>query len=380
MQKRRITAIAVCFTLVMAIFAPLAVSADGTVVYQLATDAGIQAYAVGTEIDGYVGWDDSFLLRVGDVAATVIESRYGGNGIRISGRTDSWQGLDIQAGGCLGREGITLSDASYTIRVRGTVSGNVPLQLAGGDDPWTGFFGETVSGDFSIEHTFTTDAIMGNGFAARGHIRINNTGANTGDFEIHEIVIARGDSIPDELPGAVAIAEVPADEPELGDVPADNGEEEPVIDEPVIEEPIEVDPVVIDLPVVTVTDGVEIRLQIGNYIAHVDGQAQTLVAAPFIGEGDRTMVPFRFIGEAMGATVTHTDATANRNLVAHFVLGANAIDLEIGVRLYDDAGVYMGTPVIVGASTLVPARFVAERMGGVVAWDGGTQTVTITMN
>jgi len=55
------------------------------------------------------------------------------------------------------------------------------------------------------------------------------------------------------------------------------------------------------------------------------------------------------------------------------IMEVNGVDAEI------DAG--RGTsPVVTNGRTLVPIRAIIEAFGGVVGWDGNTQTVTLTMN
>ena len=202
---RRVVALALSFTLALSLFAPVIVSANDDVVYQLATEDFIQSQAVGTRLpDGYDVWGPTSLLRVGPSSYHIVASPFGGNGIRIGDRANAWQGIDVQVGGSLGFEGqVTLSDAEYTIRIRGHINRNARLQLAGGDSPQSGFFGETVNGDFSVEHTFTLEDLRASGVHTRGHIRINTTDS-TSDLTIHEIVIARGTSIPEGIGVAVA--------------------------------------------------------------------------------------------------------------------------------------------------------------------------------
>ena len=54
---------------------------------------------------------------------------------------------------------------------------------------------------------------------------------------------------------------------------------------------------------VTITgDGTEIKLTIGNKTAFVNGKPETLLAAPQV-VNNRTLVPFRFVGETFGYTV-----------------------------------------------------------------------------
>jgi len=57
-----------------------------------------------------------------------------------------------------------------------------------------------------------------------------------------------------------------------------------------------------------------IELFIGKNTAHINGQAAPLDAPPFIHEG-RTLVPFRFMGQSIGAQVEWNDATRTATIV-----------------------------------------------------------------
>ena len=60
---------------------------------------------------------------------------------------------------------------------------------------------------------------------------------------------------------------------------------------------------------VTITDGdKKIELIIGKREITVNGKTEKLDAAPFI-EDSRTLVPVRFISEALGAKVTYDEKT-----------------------------------------------------------------------
>lgn len=121
-----------------------------------------------------------------------------------------------------------------------------------------------------------------------------------------------------------------------------------------------------------------LRLVLDSTTYTLNGVAGILEVAPYSDAG-RTMVPFRFIGEAMNAEVTHTNANAAAGtpLIAHFVLGDVSLDLPMGETIVLD-GVDMGTPEIVNGRTLVPVRYVAVMMGAEVDWDATARAVTIT--
>ncbi|NPV90756.1 MAG: copper amine oxidase N-terminal domain-containing protein [Firmicutes bacterium] len=89
------------------------------------------------------------------------------------------------------------------------------------------------------------------------------------------------------------------------------------------------------------------------------------------------MVPMRVIFEALGATVQWDDATKTVTATKD----ATVIKLTIGseTAYKNDESVSLDAPgMIVDDRTLVPLRFVSEALGAQVAWDGATQTVSIT--
>jgi hypothetical protein len=93
-------------------------------------------------------------------------------------------------------------------------------------------------------------------------------------------------------------------------------------------------------------------------------------AVPFI-DGIRTMVPVRFIADALGAYVSWDDATRTVFIQS----GATVLSIPVDQPLPGD----MGRAIITGypARTFVPVRYVSEMLGAYVRWDGTTQAVYI---
>jgi len=97
--------------------------------------------------------------------------------------------------------------------------------------------------------------------------------------------------------------------------------------------------------------------------------------APVISEG-RTLVPLRYIFEALGAEVKWDAAT--RTVTG--IKGSDEIVLNIDSK---DAVVNGETrkpdvpATILNGRTLVPARFISESLGAEVLWDGDSKTVII---
>ncbi|MEW6388814.1 MAG: copper amine oxidase N-terminal domain-containing protein, partial [Thermodesulfobacteriota bacterium] len=91
---------------------------------------------------------------------------------------------------------------------------------------------------------------------------------------------------------------------------------------------------------------------------------------------DRTMVPLRAIFQALGAEVnwdgaTQTVTATRGDTVIILVIGSPA-------AFKDGQAVTLDQPaLLMGGRTMVPVRFVSEALGAEVNWDDATQTVTI---
>lgn len=108
----------------------------------------------------------------------------------------------------------------------------------------------------------------------------------------------------------------------------------------------------------------------------VDGRTLTFDVPPVI-EGGRNLVPLRAIFEALGANVhwegaTQTVTASRFGTVIQLQIGAktayvsgNPVTLDVPGR-------------ILAGRTLVPLRFVGEGLGASVVYDGTTKTIKIT--
>ncbi len=127
------------------------------------------------------------------------------------------------------------------------------------------------------------------------------------------------------------------------------------------------------------------ELTIGSNVikSEKDGAAseKTIDVAPYIVDGS-TMIPLRGLVEEMGAEISWDGAskkitikTADSEIVLqiwnYLVYVKNK---ELGEVRYT----LLNFPVIKDSRTFIPVRFVSEQLGYNVAWDGATQTVTIT--
>jgi hypothetical protein len=102
--------------------------------------------------------------------------------------------------------------------------------------------------------------------------------------------------------------------------------------------------------------------------------------SPFINGNERTMVPVRFISEALNYNV---DWDSKESIVT-VTDGKKTVKLSIDKKIFtiNDANKAMDTAAVSlpPGRTMVPVRFVSEALGAKVGWNGNTKTVTITTN
>ena len=107
----------------------------------------------------------------------------------------------------------------------------------------------------------------------------------------------------------------------------------------------------------------------------VGGQPLQLSPGPIERSG-RVFVPLRGIFERLGASVVYTAGTINATK------GATTVSLHIGstqATVNGQSQLLDVAPFIIGATTYVPLRFVAQSLGATVGYDAGTQVVSINM-
>ena len=122
-------------------------------------------------------------------------------------------------------------------------------------------------------------------------------------------------------------------------------------------------------------------LKIGSNVLNVTKGQESydvdLGVAPFIVSGT-TMIPLRGLLEEMGATIawdgTIDQITIEKKGNDTMVMQVEHEPVLIGGRRYS----MLIAPRIVNSRTFIPLRFVSEHLGYDVAWDGETQTITIT--
>ncbi|MBR5011239.1 MAG: trigger factor, partial [Clostridia bacterium] len=118
-------------------------------------------------------------------------------------------------------------------------------------------------------------------------------------------------------------------------------------------------------------------MTVNSDTAYVNGTAETLDTAPII-RGSRTMLPVRFVAEKLGATVEWDGATSTATVTK----GETVIKITIGAEnaTVNGESVALDAPAFIENSrTYMPVRFVAEKLGATVEWDGATSTAIITL-
>lgn len=109
----------------------------------------------------------------------------------------------------------------------------------------------------------------------------------------------------------------------------------------------------------------------------VEGNELAFDQPPVIEEG-RTLVPFRAIAEATGATVDWD----NDSQTVTCSLGNKIVQLTINSNkmITSEGEITLDVPAkIINSRTMVPLRALSESLGAKVDWDGATSTVNISM-
>jgi hypothetical protein len=98
--------------------------------------------------------------------------------------------------------------------------------------------------------------------------------------------------------------------------------------------------------------------------------------APFVSNG-RTLVPVRYLADALGAQTAWDAATQTITITS----GSTTVELVIGSTTIATNGTVSQmdvAPVVENGRTYLPARYIAQAFGNTVSWDAATQTTNIT--
>jgi len=122
-------------------------------------------------------------------------------------------------------------------------------------------------------------------------------------------------------------------------------------------------------------------LQIGSKNMYVNGKLVILDSVPIV-RNDRTLLPIRFVAEALGAQVGWDEAQQkvtiqdSKTKIEMWINKPTAI--VNGKTVYIDPANYKVVPILVNGRTMLPVRFVSESLGAEVEWNEAQQKVTIT--
>ncbi len=125
-------------------------------------------------------------------------------------------------------------------------------------------------------------------------------------------------------------------------------------------------------------DDEKIILTINQRTANVFGELVVNDVAPVI-RNDRTMLPARFVAEALGGTVDWNDMMKKVTIIKDELV----IEIYIGsaTAFVNGVAVTLDSPAFIeNDRTYLPIRFIAENLGATVTWNEGTQEVTIVPN
>lgn len=132
----------------------------------------------------------------------------------------------------------------------------------------------------------------------------------------------------------------------------------------------------------TADAGTIIKLTVGKSSYYVDNQLKTMDTEPII-ENSRTLLPIRYVAEAVGAKVTWNNSARKVTIT----LKGTTIELWIGknyalvngeYKFIDSTNTAVVPIIIEPGRTMLPLRFVSENLGAKVDWNSSTREVTVT--
>ncbi|MGE5391287.1 MAG: copper amine oxidase N-terminal domain-containing protein [Deltaproteobacteria bacterium] len=121
----------------------------------------------------------------------------------------------------------------------------------------------------------------------------------------------------------------------------------------------------------------DVRLVIGDTQAQINGRTVQMPAPARIVNGS-TLVPLRFVGEALGCQVSWESSSQT----AMVKMIDQTIEVQIGASYASVNGGRIDVKVpaqIINGSTYVPLRFISESLGARVDYTEGTKMVSISL-
>ncbi len=127
--------------------------------------------------------------------------------------------------------------------------------------------------------------------------------------------------------------------------------------------------------------GTNIQIPVGESSINIDGIEQP-IDSPAVLNNSRTMVPIRFIVEALGMDIEYRGFDQRVTIIDENPImdRISKLHMNIGSSSYylDDEHKVMDVELFTENNrTMVPIRFIIEGMGGAAEWDGENETVLI---
>ena len=125
-----------------------------------------------------------------------------------------------------------------------------------------------------------------------------------------------------------------------------------------------------------------LRFYIGNTTYYLNDEMKTMDVAPIILEG-RTLLPIRYVAEALGATVEWEAIEQKvtirfKDTVIELWIGKNLATVNGEYKLIDPTNPNVKPIVIPPGRTMLPIRFIAENLGCKVDWNPDLREVKVT--
>ena len=121
------------------------------------------------------------------------------------------------------------------------------------------------------------------------------------------------------------------------------------------------------------------KFVIGEMKYTVNDAEKTMDVAPFIDANNRTMVPIRYVANALGvadSNITYDNASTTATISGP----SNVVNVRTGskVLVASTGNITMDTTAVNSNGRLyVPVRFIANALGAEVSWDPATKTVAV---
>lgn len=125
-----------------------------------------------------------------------------------------------------------------------------------------------------------------------------------------------------------------------------------------------------------------IKLSVGSTSYYVNNQLKTMDAAPIISD-NRTLLPIKYIAEAIGANVEWNNnerkvTISSKGTTIELWIGLSSAKVNGSYKLIDTSNKQLAPIIVEPGRTMLPLRFVSENLGAKVDWNSAAKEVTVT--